>query len=106
MTVASKTHSHELVSEDVTLLQPQHLRVVKVQVGSADGRTGNFDDDILVLRDVRDGGIDHPHVHITEPSEGSHRRTIGAMLVFGVDSRCRGGRRLAITNVLQDLLGP
>lgn len=72
------------MSKDITLLQPHHLRMVEVQVGPANGCPGDLDDHILILGDIGDWRIDHPHILVAEPSECSHGGPICTVLILGL----------------------
>lgn len=82
-TSGDSRHSHEFVSKDVTFLQAQHLGMVEVQVGTTDCRPRDLDNHVLVLRDIGDGRVNHPHILVAEPGECSHRRAVWAVLVRG-----------------------
>ena len=75
------------MSKNVTFLQGNDLSVVEVEVGAADGRSGDFEYDIIRLRDVWDGCIDDAHIHCAEPCQSFHGFTAGASLVLGMNFR-------------------
>jgi hypothetical protein len=64
--------SGELMSEQVSLLQAQDLAVVQVQVGTADGGSGHFENDVGVLSDIGNVGVDDLDAVGSLPSQGLH----------------------------------
>ena len=64
--------SSEFMPEQVSLLQAQDLAVVQVQVGSADGGSGDFENDIAVLGDIGNIGVDDLDAVGSLPSQGLH----------------------------------
>jgi hypothetical protein len=63
--------------------------VVQVEITSADGSSGNLDNNVLWLADIGDGSIDHSDILVTEPSEGSHGLATLSVLVLRLGGSCR-----------------
>jgi hypothetical protein len=68
------------MAEDVALLQSEDFGVVEVEVGAADRGSGDLEDDIVRLGDVRDRRLDEADVLSAVPGKGLHFRAIGAVL--------------------------
>jgi len=65
-------NSGEFMTENVPLLQPEDLSMVQVQVGPTDRGRGDFKDDVGVLGDVRDIGVDDLDIVGSLPGQGFH----------------------------------
>jgi hypothetical protein len=96
--------AHELVAKDVALLEAHDLAMVEVKIGAADGATGDLEDNIVRLGDVRDSSLDHANILVAEPGQSLHLRTIltvlrvmsdtASVVKESTDKPCtRGGRR-------------
>lgn len=60
-----------------------------MEITSADGSSGNLDNNVLWLADIGDGSIDHSDIFVTEPSEGSHGLTTLSVLVLRLGGGCQ-----------------
>jgi hypothetical protein len=72
------------MTEDVTFLQSNNFSMIKVEIRATNGGTGNLQDYIVGLRNIRDGSINEADVLGTKPCQSFHGRLPGARLVFGV----------------------
>ena len=82
------------MTKDISFLQRHDLSVVEMKVGAADRSSGDLENHVVGLHNIRYGRVDHSDVLCTKPSQSFHGFAPRSSFVLCVDDRRDGAHGL------------